>query len=74
MSHLGLPLFETEEALRIEQGDALEIHASIGTIKNLTKGETYRAQPIPPFAQEIMAACGLMKHVAKKTGLPGRPA
>jgi 3-isopropylmalate/(R)-2-methylmalate dehydratase small subunit len=72
--NLGLPLFETEAASRIEQGDALEIQASTGIIRNLTKDETYHAQPLPPFAQEIMAAGGLMKHVARKKGLPGRPA
>ena len=30
--------------------------------------------PLPPFAQEIMAAGGFMEYVAKKKGLVGRPA
>ncbi len=71
--NLGLPLFETDAAERIEQGDDLELNASTGEIKNLTKGETYRAQPLPEFAREIMAAGGLMNYVAQKRGL-GRAA
>jgi 3-isopropylmalate dehydratase small subunit len=67
--NLGLPLFETDAADRIEQGDVLEVNPTTGEIKNLTKEETYRAQPLPSFAQEIMAAGGLMKYVAKKKGL-----
>jgi 3-isopropylmalate/(R)-2-methylmalate dehydratase small subunit len=70
--NLGLPLFETPAAARIEQGDALELHPTTGEIKNVTKNETYQATPLPPFAQEIMAAGGLMKYVARKKGLaPG---
>ena len=67
--NLGLPLFETDAADRIEQGDKLELDPVTGEIKNLTKGETYQAQPLPDFAREIMAAGGLMKYVARKKGL-----
>jgi 3-isopropylmalate/(R)-2-methylmalate dehydratase small subunit len=67
--NLGLPLFETPDAARIEQGDALELNPTTGEIKNLTKNATYRATPLPAFAQEIMAAGGLMKYVARKKGL-----
>ncbi len=47
----------------------LEINPTTGEIKNLTKEEACQAQPLPPFAQEIMAAGGLMKYVAQKKGL-----
>ena len=67
--NLGLPLFETDAAERIEQEDDLELNPATGEIKNLTKGERYQAQPLPDFAREIMAAGGLMKYVAKKKGL-----
>lgn len=72
--NLGLPLFETEAAGRIEQGDALELNPITGEIRNLTKNESYVAQPLPPFAREIMAAGGLMKYVARKKGLVPRGA
>jgi 3-isopropylmalate/(R)-2-methylmalate dehydratase small subunit len=71
--NLGLPLFETPDASRIGQDDVLELNPSTGAIKNLTRNESYRATPLPPFAQEIMAAGGLMRYVAKKKGLVGRP-
>ncbi|MDP2627782.1 MAG: hypothetical protein Q8Q58_12865 [Candidatus Rokubacteria bacterium] len=35
----------------------------------ITNDETYQAQPLPAFAQEIMAAGGLMNYVAKTKGL-----
>ena len=35
----------------------------------ITEEETYQAQPLPAFAQEIMAAGGLMNYVAQKQGL-----
>lgn len=67
--NVGLPLFETEAAERIEQGDDLELNPVTGEIKNLTRGETYHARPLPDFAREIMAAGGLMKYVARNKGL-----
>ncbi len=72
--NLGLPLFETADASRIEPGDDLELNPATGEIRNLTRNETYRANPLPPFAREIMAAGGLMTYVAKKKGRAGRPA
>ena len=61
----------TEKILAAHAGrqDVLEVNPSTGAIKNLTKDETYQAQPLPPFAQEIMAAGGLMNYVARKKGL-----
>ena len=68
--NLGLPLFECPEAAElIQQGDELELNPATGEIKNLTRGESYQAQPLPPFAREIMAAGGLMNYVALKVGL-----
>ncbi len=67
--NLGLPLFETDAAERINAGDQLELNPETGEIRNLTKGETYQAAPMPPFAREIMDAGGLMPYVARKVGL-----
>ena len=72
--NLGLPLFETDAAERIDQGDDLELNPGTGEIKNVTKGETYHARALPAFAREIMAAGGLMNYVARKKGLTvGKP-
>lgn len=65
--NMGLPIFESAEAVDgITAGDEVEVDVDSGIIKNITKGETYKAQAIPPFMQELINAGGLMKHVAKK--------
>jgi len=65
--NIGLPIFECEEAVeKIDEGDVLEVDASTGIIKNLTKNEEYRATPVPEFMQEIISAGGLINYVKKK--------
>ena len=63
----GLPILECPELVdETETGDELEVEISTGTIRNLTKGKTYRAQPIPPFMQELISAGGLMAWIKRK--------
>ena len=63
----GLPIFESEEASeKIVQGDEIEIDADKGIIKNISKGETYKANPIPPFMQELISAGGLVEWTKRK--------
>ena len=63
----GLPIFESEEASeKIVQGDEIEIDADGGIIKNISKGETYKANPIPPFMQELISSGGLVEWTKKK--------
>ncbi len=65
--NIGLPIFESEEASKkISEGDIVEIDASKGIIKNITKNETYSVKPIPPFMQELVAAGGLINYAKKK--------
>ncbi|MBI4746105.1 MAG: 3-isopropylmalate dehydratase small subunit [Deltaproteobacteria bacterium] len=65
--NMGLPIFESAEAVDgITAGDEIVVDVDSGVIKNITKGETYKAQAIPPFMQELINAGGLMKHVEKK--------
>lgn len=67
--NIGLPIFEAPEAaVRIEAGNEVLIEPEKGLITNLTKGESYRVLPFPPFMQELMSAGGLMAYVAKKMG------
>ena len=64
--NMGLPIFESPEAVDgTSKGDELEVDSQTGTIKNLTTGRTYQAQPIPPFMQELLADGGLMAHLKK---------
>jgi len=65
--NMGLPIFECPEAVDdITMGDQLEVDAETGTIKNVTKKKTYKANPIPPFMQELITAGGLMEWVKNK--------
>jgi len=62
--NIGLPILESEEAAsKIDEGDLVSVDLVSGEIKNLTKNETYKAQPFPEFMQQIVAAGGLMKYV-----------
>lgn len=64
--NIGLPILECEAAADgISAGDQVEVDFSKGEITNLTKGETYQAQPFPEFMQEIIAADGLVNHIIK---------
>ncbi len=65
--NMGLPIFESREAaLGIEFLDEIEVDATKGQIKNLTKGEIYKSEPMPEFMQELIRAGGLMNWVAKR--------
>ncbi|MGN1104737.1 MAG: 3-isopropylmalate dehydratase small subunit, partial [Candidatus Coproplasma sp.] len=65
--NIGLPILECPEAVKeIKAGDVVEADLSLGEIKNLTTGKTFKAQPFPDFIQEIIADGGLLKHLAKK--------
>jgi 3-isopropylmalate/(R)-2-methylmalate dehydratase small subunit len=65
--NIGLPIFESDDAsVKISQGDEIEIDADGGVIKNITKGETYTAKPIPPFMQELISAGGLIEWTRKR--------
>ncbi|MDW7711896.1 MAG: 3-isopropylmalate dehydratase small subunit [Deferrisomatales bacterium] len=69
--NMGLPIFESPDAAAaIREGDEVEVDADAGVIRNLTRGGEYRAAPIPPFMQELIADGGLMAHIAKKAGRP----
>jgi 3-isopropylmalate/(R)-2-methylmalate dehydratase small subunit len=65
--NIGLPIFESDMAAdKIMDGDELEIDADKGIIRNITRGEEYAANPIPPFMQELITAGGLIQWTRKK--------
>ena len=60
----GLPILECNEAAeKISAGDEVEVNFETGEIKNLTKNETYYAEPFPEFIQKIIASDGLVNYV-----------
>ena len=65
--NIGLPILECEEAVKgIEEGDEVEVDFDTGTITNITKGKTFKAQPFPEFMQRIIKAEGLMNYISEK--------
>ncbi len=65
----GLPVLVAPEAVAdAQRDDELEVDLAQGTIRNLTQGKAYQAEPFPPFLQELIAAGGLMAHVKQRLG------
>lgn len=65
--NIGLPIFESDEASeKVKEGDEIEIDADKGMIRNITKNEGYKANPIPPFMQELIDAGGLIEWTKRK--------
>ena len=65
--NMGLPIIESNEAVdEIKDGHKLEVNLEKGEIKNETTGQIFKANPIPPFIQEIIDDGGLMAHIAKR--------
>ena len=65
--NIGLPILEYPEASeKIESGDELDINFDTGVIVNVTKNESYQAQPFPEFMKNIMSKGGLLKSINNK--------
>lgn len=64
--NIGLPILECPEAVaNIQAGDIVSCDLSEGLIVNETTGKSFRAEPFPPFIQEIIDDGGLMAHIRK---------
>ncbi len=68
--NIGLPILECPAAsAAIADGDEVTVDFSTGTITDVTRGETYQAEPFPPFIQDIIERGGLMASLkAKEAG------
>jgi 3-isopropylmalate/(R)-2-methylmalate dehydratase small subunit len=67
MFNMGLPILESEgTAAGVETNDELEIDLDSGLIVNLTQGQTYQAEPIPEFMQELLKTGGLIPYIQQK--------
>lgn len=68
--NIGLAILECKEACdSIDDGDELAVDFDTGVITNVTKGESYQAQPFPEFIKEIINAGGLLKSIKAKQDL-----
>ena len=65
--NIGLPILECPEAAKaIKAGDEVEVDFDSGVITDKTAGESFQAQPFPPFMQEIIKAEGLINYINRK--------
>lgn len=65
--NVGLPILECPEAIKeIKKGDEIAVDLDNGTITNKTSGKSYKAQPFPPFLQDLIASGGLVPYVRKR--------
>ncbi|MDA8425237.1 MAG: 3-isopropylmalate dehydratase small subunit [Treponema sp.] len=73
--NIGLPILECPEAVAAaSSGDELEIDLSAGTIRNVTKGADFKAQPYPEFMRSIMDAGGLIEYTRSRLASKGAAA
>ena len=62
--NIGLAILECPEASeKISDGDELKIDFDKGIIENVTKNESYSAQPFPDFIKEIINKNGLLNSL-----------
>lgn len=59
--NIGLPILECEQAAEeIAAGDQVKVDFDTGIITDITTGRSYKAQPFPPFIQNIIKSGGLL--------------
>jgi 3-isopropylmalate/(R)-2-methylmalate dehydratase small subunit len=63
--NVGIPAIVCAETDKIGDGDRLEINMDAGSIINVTKGESYACDVVPPLVHEIVAAGGLVAYLEK---------
>ena len=61
--NIGLPLFISEDADKIDDGDEVEINFDAGTIIDKTKGIVLKVKPLPVFMQKIVEKGGLVEFL-----------
>ena len=64
--NIGLAILECPAASEgIDAGDEVSVDFDTGIITNVTKNETYQAEPFPEFIKEMISKGGLMASVKK---------
>ena len=63
----GLAIMECPEAVdAISDGDVVSVDADTGVITDITTGQSFQAQPFPPFIREIIESGGLVERWKKR--------
>ena len=67
--NIGLAILECPAASDgIADGDEVSVDFDTGVITNVTKHETYQAEPFPPFIKDMIRSGGLMASLREKEG------
>ena len=62
--NIGLAILECDEAAKgIADGDEVSVDFDTGVITNVTKSETYQAEPFPEFIKDIINKGGLLNSL-----------
>lgn len=70
--NIGLPILECPEAVKGSQsGDTLEVELETGKIINISRGQSYQAQPFPAFMMELISAGGLVAYTKRRLEAKG---
>lgn len=65
--NVALPILECPEAAAaIAAGDTVSVNFETGRITDETSGQTFTAEPFPPFMRDLIAAGGLAAYLSKK--------
>ncbi|MDH5815770.1 MAG: 3-isopropylmalate dehydratase small subunit [Candidatus Nezhaarchaeota archaeon] len=65
--NIGLPVLEVKGISRETcEGDVLEIDLAQGVVKNVTRGLTFKAIPIPDVLMEILRKGGLVNYLKER--------
>ncbi len=66
----GLAILECPEAVdSIKDGDVVSVDTDTGSIINETTGQSFTAQPFPPFIADIIEQGGLLNRTRKVLGI-----
>lgn len=66
----GLAILECPEAVdAIKDGDVVSVDTDTGTIVDGTTGQSFTAQPFPPFIADIIEQGGLLNRTRKVLGI-----
>lgn len=65
--NIGLPILECADTPdHIEEESEIEVNLGTGQIRDLSRGRSFQAKPIPAFMQDLIRDGGLMNHLAKR--------
>ena len=65
--NVGLPVLEVKGiSEKTDSGDVLQIDLQQGIVRNLSKGLTFKAVPMPDMLMEILKEGGLVNYIKKR--------